>query len=129
MRTCVMWSKRVLGLWSACFLLSGFTGASPAWSAPSERPIKLVVGFGAGGAMDTLARALAIKLSEHLRRPVYVENKLGAGGSIAANYVAQAKPDGATLLVASPAELFINQMFHKGEAAMALGEGQALRGL
>lgn len=122
MRDCRKWFKHVLHFGCACFFLSGLVCASAAWSAPSEKPIKLVVGFGAGGAMDTLARALAIKLSEHLRRPVYVENKLGAGGSIAANYVAQAKPDGATLLVASPAELFINQMFHKSARLADVGQ-------
>lgn len=87
--------------------------ASVAMAATSTKPVKLVVGFGAGGAMDTLARAVAIQLSERLQRPVYVENKVGAGGAIAAAYVAHSRPDGNTLLLASPAEIFINQIFNK----------------
>lgn len=88
-----------------CGLL--LTGAC-ADKAASRQPVKIVVGFEAGGAMDTLARAFATRLSARLQRPVYVENRVGAGGAIAANYVAQSRPDGNTLLLASPAEIFIN---------------------
>ena len=79
----------------------------------SRQPLKIVVGFEAGGAMDTLARALSTRLSARLQRPVYVENRVGAGGAIAANYVAQSRPDGNTLLLASPAEIFINPVHAK----------------
>lgn len=63
--------------------------------------------------MDTLARAFASRLSARLQRPVYVENRVGAGGAIAANYVAQSRPDGSTLLLASPAEIFINPIYSR----------------
>lgn len=85
--------------------------AACADKAASRQPIKLVVGFEAGGAMDTLARAFATQLSARLRRSVYVENRVGAGGAIAASYVAKSRPDGNTLLLASPAEIFINPIY------------------
>lgn len=85
--------------------------AACADKAASRQPVKIVVGFEAGGAMDTVARAFATRLSVRLQRPVYVENKVGAGGAIAASYVAQSRPDGNTLLLASPAEIFINPIY------------------
>ena len=85
--------------------------AACADKAASRQPVKIVVGFEAGGAMDTLARAFATQLSARLQRSVYVENRVGAGGAIAANYVAKSRPDGNTLLLASPAEIFINPIY------------------
>lgn len=64
----------------------------------SKKPITLVVPFAAGGGTDSIARDLAKLLSEKLKTPVVVENKGGAGGSIAANAVAKAPADGHTLL-------------------------------
>ena len=61
--------------------------------------IKLIVGASAGGTTDTMARALGQQLSTSLNRPVVVENRAGAGGNLAAEFVAKSKPDGATLLV------------------------------
>lgn len=97
----------------ACLLCGLLLSAACADKAASRQPLKIVVGFEAGGAMDTLARALATRLSTQLQRPVYVENKVGAGGSIAANYVLHSSPDGNTLLLASPAEIFINPIYNK----------------
>lgn len=91
-----------------CLLCGLLMSGACADKAASRQPVKIVVGFEVGGAMDTLARAFATRLSARLQRPVYVENRVGAGGSIAANYVAQSRPDGNTLLLASPAEIFIN---------------------
>ena len=68
-----------------------------------DRPIRLVVGFGAGGPTDILARALAEQLSGSLGRKVIVENRTGASGNIATQAVATAEADGTTLLIgASP---------------------------
>ncbi len=61
-----------------------------------QRPLRMLVGFGAGGGTDILARILAPAMGEALGQPVVVENRQGAGGSIAANAVAKAAPDGYT---------------------------------
>ncbi len=66
--------------------------------AQSARPIRLLVGFAPGGAADTVARLIAPRLGEHLGASIVVENRAGASGTIAASVVAQAAPDGTTLL-------------------------------
>jgi tripartite-type tricarboxylate transporter receptor subunit TctC len=66
-----------------------------------NRPIKIVVGFGAGGGTDILARLVAAKLSQILGQQVVIENRPGAAARLAAEYVANQAPDGYTLL-ASP---------------------------
>ena len=63
------------------------------------RPITLVVPFAAGGPTDVVGRSVAASMSKTLGQQVVVENKLGAGGTIAANYVAKAPPDGYTILI------------------------------
>lgn len=63
-----------------------------------ERPIKFVVPFAAGGGGDTVARFLAQRLSERVAQPVVVENRVGAGGSVGADFVLKSQPDGYTLL-------------------------------
>jgi len=65
-----------------------------------DKPIRIVVGFGAGGFTDVLARTIGQKLSVTLGQPVIVENKPGATGTIGADMVAKSKPDGYTLLLA-----------------------------
>ncbi|HEX6318972.1 MAG TPA: tripartite tricarboxylate transporter substrate binding protein [Burkholderiales bacterium] len=70
-----------------------------AQDAYPSRPVKLVVPFPAGGPLDLLARVVAQKLGEDWKNPVVVENVTGATGSIGANQVARAAPDGYTLLV------------------------------
>ncbi|MBB5695642.1 Bug family tripartite tricarboxylate transporter substrate binding protein [Muricoccus pecuniae] len=62
------------------------------------RPVRLIVSYGAGGAVDTVARLVFPRVSEALGQPVVVENRAGAGGTIAASAVAQSRPDGYTLL-------------------------------
>jgi tripartite-type tricarboxylate transporter receptor subunit TctC len=64
-----------------------------------DRPIKLLVGFGAGGGSDIVARILASKMSESLGQSVIVENRTGASGMVAAADVAKSPPDGYTLMM------------------------------
>jgi tripartite-type tricarboxylate transporter receptor subunit TctC len=73
--------------------------AGGAFAQASSGPIRIVVGASAGGTTDTLARSVAKLMESDLKRPVIVENKPGAGGNIAAEYVARSNPDGDTLLM------------------------------
>jgi tripartite-type tricarboxylate transporter receptor subunit TctC len=75
-----------------------------------DRPIKLVVGYPAGGSGDITGRIVADMLSRYLGASVVVENIGGAGGSIAAHRVASSEPDGYTLMVAANNETLINNL-------------------
>jgi tripartite-type tricarboxylate transporter receptor subunit TctC len=77
------------------------------------RPIKFVVPFSAGGTTDILARVVTAKMSEEFGQQFIVENKLGAGGNIAADAVAKAEPDGYTFIVGTPGIHAINQFVFK----------------
>ena len=77
--------------------LSAF-GPAQAQQYPS-RPVTMVVPFAAGGPTDVLARTLAVAMTKHLGQTVVVENTVGAGGTIGANRVAKATPDGYTVFI------------------------------
>ncbi|WP_416400464.1 Bug family tripartite tricarboxylate transporter substrate binding protein [Alicycliphilus denitrificans] len=85
------------------WLWGGVAMALGAWMLPAaaqvNRPITIVVGATPGGSTDTLARVIAQSMGTTLKRTVIVENKPGAGGNIAAQYVAKSAPDGSTLLM------------------------------
>ena len=72
-------------------------GPALAQSGYPSKPVRMVVSFSAGGISDVLARALAIPLSRQLGQQVLVENKPGAGTTIAADYIAKQAPDGYTI--------------------------------
>lgn len=99
---------RAAGLAAAAFIAA----ASPAAQAQTT-PVKIVVGFSPGGGVDTLARLLAQGLARAIDRPVVVENRAGAGGTIAADVVARADPDGATLLLADTSLLLAPHIYPK----------------
>ena len=69
-----------------------------AQSYPS-RPIRVVVPFAAGGAVDTIARIIGAKLQDSIGQPIIVEDRAGAGGTTGADVVAKAPPDGYTILM------------------------------
>jgi len=87
-------------------------GGAQAQAWPSK-PIKVVIPFVAGGSSDIVGRAMGSKFQEFLGQPAIVENKPGANGSIAAEYVAKADPDGYTVLVGSIGVFSINAALFK----------------
>ena len=80
---------------------------SAAQSYPAK-PVKLMVGFAPGGAADYVARSVGDALGRALGQSIVIENKAGAGSSIAAEAVAKAAPDGYTVLIASPSSISVN---------------------
>ena len=92
-------------LLAAALAVGAFDAAAQAYPA---KPVRLVVGFAPGGAADTVARALSEPLGRILGQPIIVENKPGAGSSIAAENVAKSAPDGYSVLIASPSSISVN---------------------
>jgi len=78
-----------------------------------SKPVHLVVGFDAGGAADIIARAMSDPLSRALGQSVIVENRPGAGSSLAAAFVARAAPDGYTIIIASQSGMIVNPLINK----------------
>jgi tripartite-type tricarboxylate transporter receptor subunit TctC len=95
---------------AGAFALLGFSGGALAQGAayPALKPIRLVVGFTPGGAADYVARAISDTLGKNLGQAIIVENRPGAGASIATDMVAKAAPDGYTVLLASPGSIIVN---------------------
>ncbi len=98
-------SKYFLRIAAAVFLV-----AAPGAHAQDypNKPIRLIVPFGTGGATDSSARTVSERLSQRLGQTVVIENRPGAGGSIGAQYVATMPPDGYTLLLGLDATLVVN---------------------
>ena len=94
-------THRWLRCTSALLLSLCALGAQAQTGPYPNRPIKLIVTVPPGGAADFIARLLASKLSTSMGQPVVVENKAGASGSLASDFVAKAAPDGYTLLQSS----------------------------
>jgi len=94
-------TRRSLGIKAVCAAtaVAGLFAAGAAAAAYPERPITWIVPFPPGGAMDVIARTLGESLAKDLGQPIVVENKPGAGGNIGAAQVANAKPDGYTIMI------------------------------
>jgi tripartite-type tricarboxylate transporter receptor subunit TctC len=95
------------------FIVSAPHSAAAQGEAWPSRPLRVVVAWAPGGAVDTIARRLAPKLSEALGRPVVVENKSGATGTIGAAEVARATPDGHTLLAMDNTYAMLPYLFQR----------------
>src|SRR5580765_2984916 len=79
----------------------GVTLPTMVFAAFPERPVTILVPFAPGGANDVVMRAIQQPLAEALGQPIVIENRGGAGGSVGAGYVARARADGYTLLMAA----------------------------
>lgn len=89
------------------FCVAILGGTSAAWAEWPERPITIVVPFAAGGNTDSIARLTGEWLTKQLKQPVIIDNKPGANGAIAAEFVARAKGDGYTLFMATLPQMAI----------------------
>ena len=100
-------ARRAATTTAAVTILAAIGGAPTAQAGWPDKPIRIVVPFAPGGSTDSVARLSAEWLARALGQPVTVENRTGASGTIAAEFVAQAPPDGHTLFMASLAQMSI----------------------
>jgi len=105
-RSATAWTKRTLAraALAACIAVAAW----PALAAFPDKPIKLVIGFPAGGPLDQHARLLTDRLQAVLGQPIVVDYRPGAGGSVGAEAVAKSAPDGYTLMLANTGVAVIN---------------------
>jgi tripartite-type tricarboxylate transporter receptor subunit TctC len=88
--------------------LAALSGSAFAQASFPNRPVKVIVGFPAGGPLDAHARLLADRLGQLLGQPIIVDYRAGAGGTLGADFVAKSEPDGYTLLMANTGTMVIN---------------------
>jgi tripartite-type tricarboxylate transporter receptor subunit TctC len=99
--------RRIL-LTAAALSTMAVSGPACAQAPFPNKPVKIIVGFPAGGPLDAHARLLADRLGQLLGQPVIVDYKAGAGGTVGADFVAKSEPDGHTLLLANTGTMVIN---------------------
>lgn len=92
------------------------SGMAPAHAQYPSQTVRILVPFGAGGFVDTIARQFANRLTLTLGQPFVIENRLGAGGKIAEEHVTRATPDGHTLLVNFATRAILAKVLNAGEA-------------
>jgi len=122
-----------MALAAAAVMLALVSGRAQAQGLPAGK-ITMIVAFAPGGIADTLARLIAQGLGERLHQTIVVENRGGAGGNIAASYVARSTPDGTTLLATTTAiaineTLFVNKDYAASDfktVAIAASSPEAL---
>jgi tripartite-type tricarboxylate transporter receptor subunit TctC len=110
-----MLTRRHLLATAAATGIAGFAG--PARAAYPDHPVRILVGYAAGGGVDIVARLLSEPLKTALAQTVIVEDRPGASAMIATNAVAKAQPDGYTLLACASGEVAINQHLYKEKMA------------
>jgi tripartite-type tricarboxylate transporter receptor subunit TctC len=113
---------RCATLWSAalgaaagilsCDAIAQALSTSPGQGYPTK-PVRIVVPYAPGGAVDIVARAVGQELTKRFAQTVLIENRTGAGGNIGSDAVAKAAPDGYTLLMASPANTINPSLYTK----------------
>jgi tripartite-type tricarboxylate transporter receptor subunit TctC len=99
--------------WALSMSVMLIAGIASAQTNYPERPIRIVVGFPPGSAVDTVARVLGPKYSEAFGKPVVIDNATGAAGNIAADRVAKAAPEGYTLGLMGQGQIVINPSLYK----------------
>jgi tripartite-type tricarboxylate transporter receptor subunit TctC len=104
--------RQFLHLAAGATALSAVSRPARAHAYPTQ-PVRIIVGFAAGGTTDILARLIAQKLSERMGQQFVVENRVGAGGNVATETVVRAAPDGYTLLLASSADAVNATLYEK----------------
>ena len=117
MRVPFVWRQTCVRKAFVLSVIAALLGAAPRPAVAAEdwpaRPITLVLAFASGAMIDFVGRSLAIDLSTALGQPVVVESKPGAGGAIAAMYVAKAAPDGYTLLMTAVGPAVLRPLMEK----------------
>ena len=109
--------------WAAFSIVATLTGLTADIEAAQTypvRPSRMVVGFSPGGPADVMARLIGQRMAVTLGQPVVVENRAGAGGTIAARFVAESEPDGYTLLLGNTSTLIISPLMYKNVGYDAL---------
>ncbi|HSR10165.1 MAG TPA: tripartite tricarboxylate transporter substrate-binding protein, partial [Thermodesulfobacteriota bacterium] len=94
-------------------LLLLLAGTAAAFAAYPDKPVQLVVPWGAGGRTDVIARLFATHASKYLGQPMVVINKTGGASVVGGDFVAKAKPDGYTLLAITPGTSIFPPIFSK----------------
>src|SRR5437763_12839677 len=104
--------RHVLQLTGAVAMLPALTRSAKAQAYPA-RPVRIISGFPPGGINDTYARLIGQWLSEHLGQQFFVENRSGAGGTLAAEAVAKSAPDGYMLHLTTSADAWNASLYDK----------------
>jgi tripartite-type tricarboxylate transporter receptor subunit TctC len=112
---CVLATVAVIGL-----PLAGLPAETASAQTYPSRPIRMLVGFSPGGPADVMARLIGQRMYPALGQPIVVENRAGAGGTIAARAVADSEPDGYTLLLGNTSTLVISPLMYKNVGYDAL---------
>ena len=110
-RRIVLSRRRLVAGGTALALSATASGSPRAQGAYPDKPVKVTVSYGPGGAIDVVARILSEHMAGTLGKPVLVDNKPGAGSTIAADLIARSAPDGYSLLVTGMAHSVIPELF------------------